>query len=67
MDENTKHIIAGILTVAYFQTTPHKMSLATTQKEMNPNTEADAFRKQAFFTYKEFLIMLNESETEVKK
>lgn len=41
--------------------------LPTAQKDMNPNTEADAFRKQAFFTYKEFLIMLNESETEAKK
>jgi len=41
MDENTKHIIASILTVAYFQTTPHKMSLATAQKDMNPNTEAE--------------------------
>jgi hypothetical protein len=38
------------------------MSLATAQKDMNPNAEADAFRKQAFFTYKEFLRMLNEDD-----
>ncbi len=64
MDENTKHVVASNLTIAYFRTVPQQTSHSGNSG--NPNEEGAAYRKQAFFAYRDFLRMMEEIERDGK-